>query len=188
MFGLAESDILIVVPSRIIERKGIREAITALTRLPSNFYLCLPSASNPLDTSYWQSITGSPVFAQVKDRVIIPTAEILHDKMPLLYAASDIVAMPSYYEGAPVATVEAMASKRPFVGADVQGINGFIRHEVNGLLVPQKSGDELAAAIKRLADNKVLRTRFASMAAKDVAHLSWKVQLPELIKLYRSCL
>jgi glycosyltransferase involved in cell wall biosynthesis len=59
--------------------------------------------------------------------------------MPAVYGATDIVAMPSYYEGAPVATVEAMASGKPFVGADSQGINGFINHRGNGLLVPQKN-------------------------------------------------
>ncbi len=77
---------------------------------------------------------SSQIFQRVKRRLIIPSKEFQYFDMPRLYAACDIVAMPSYYEGAPVATVEAMASGKPFVGADSQGINSFIRHNENGLL------------------------------------------------------
>src|SRR5690606_9601949 len=113
-FGLTPSDILLLVPSRIIERKGIREAVLALTKLPDTYYLCLPAAVEPLDPAYWASIQREPDFASIKHRVLIPKRPLLYDDMPKLYAASNIVVMPSYYEGAPVATVEAMTSGKPF--------------------------------------------------------------------------
>lgn len=185
-FRLSKNDILLTLPSRIIERKGIREAVEALNILPNNYYLCLPCANNPLDTNYWLSIKSSVAFSEASDRIIIPQSRILPDEMPLLYAASDIVVMPSYYEGAPVATVEAMASKRPFVGADSQGINGFIRNGENGLLVPKRSIKELAHAIKVLACDKAMQKKFTEQSAIDIKHLSWDVQLPKLISLYQS--
>lgn len=186
-FDLKDSDVLVTVPSRIIERKGIREAVVALGRLPDNFYLCLSAATNPVDANYWQSIQADDSYARVKGRIIIPKVEILHDRMPLLYAASDLVVMPSYYEGAPVATIEAMASNRPFIGADSQGINGFIQNMENGILVPQKSISELAEAILTLSNDVALQQKLTSCAAHDVAHLSWAIQLPKLIDLYRKC-
>ena len=187
-FGLKDSDVLVTVPSRIIERKGIREAVAAIERLPGNFYLCLPAAKNPLDTTYWQSILAGESYVSAKDRIIIPQEEILHDEMPLLYAATDLVVMPSYYEGAPVATVEAMASRKPFIGADSQGINGFIKHMENGILVPQKSSIELANAILVLSNDFDLQQKFIIRAARDVTHLSWEVQLPKLLNLYKRCI
>lgn len=187
MFGLNDSDVLVTVPSRIIERKGIREAVVAISTLPDNFYLCLPAATNPLDMAYWHSIQESDSYIRTKDRMIIPKVEILHDQMPSLYAASDLVIMPSYYEGAPVATVEAMASHRPFIGADSQGINGFIKNMENGILVPPKSSIELADAILTLSNNFDLQQKFTTQAARDVAHLSWEIQLPKLIDLYQRC-
>lgn len=185
-YGLHRDDVLVMVPSRIIERKGIKEAVLALEHLPHNYYLCIPGAYEPLDAAYWQSIQSHPVYAQVKDRIIIPSAKLLYDEMPGLYGASDIIAMPSYYEGAPVATVEAMASGKPFVGADSQGINGFIRHGENGLLVPQKTVKELADAIHQLATQKMQSGAFAKQARQDIMHLSWEAQLPQLIQLYQN--
>ena len=96
--------------------------------------------------------------------------------------------MPSYYEGAPVATVEAMSTGKPFVGADSQGINGFIRHGENGLLVPSKDSHELAMAILKLGENARLGKRLATQARKDIAWLVWDKQLPVLLKLYSEIL
>lgn len=183
-FSLKDSDFLITLPSRIIERKGIREAIFSLAKLPSNFFLCLPCAITPLDKTYWSNITKSKQFKEVRKRIIIPKANILPEDMPYLYAASDIIIMPSYYEGAPVATIEALASKKPFVGANSQGINNFIRDKQNGLLVPPRSVGELAEAIMTLANNKQMQEKFIKQGQKDVTHLSWDYQLPRLIKLY----
>lgn len=183
-FRLKDSDILLTLPSRIIERKGIKEAVDALALLPQNYYLCIPCASEPLDKKYWQVIKKSEAFLTNTDRILIPNTRILPEKMPLLYAASNMVIMPSYYEGAPVATVEAMASSRPFIGADAQGINGFIRNNENGLLVPMKDSHKLAQAIQKLGQDKELQLRLGKQAAKDAQRLSWKVQLPKLVKIY----
>lgn len=183
VFKLNKKDILITIPSRIIERKGIQEAIEAMQTLPDNHYLCLPSAIEPLDKEYWQRIIRTDAYKRVRSRVIIPDRAILHHDMPKLYAATDIVLMPSYYEGAPVATVEAMAAKKPFIGADSQGINGFITHDQNGLLVPKKDSRAIAEAITMLSSDPALRTRFTEAASKTVADLTWKVQLPRLISV-----
>ncbi len=185
-FGLSDNDILIMTPSRVIPRKGIKEIVRALVHLPSNYYLCLPAAVEPLDTVFWESLKSQASYPSIKNRIIIPSRKFLYEDMPKLYAASDIIAMPSYYEGAPVATVEAMASGKPFIGADSQGINSFIRNNQNGLLVPQQSVAKLAEAILFLSKNIELQKRLADQAVKDIGYLSWEVQLPTLIKLYES--
>lgn len=186
--GIANNEILILTPSRIIERKGIKEIVNALAELPDNYHLCLPGAYEPLDSKYWDSVCSSAEYKKVKDRIVIPARRMLYDDMPLLYAASDIIAMPSYYEGAPVATVEAMASGKPFVGANSQGINGFIRHGENGLLVPKKSVAPLAHAVRQLAADETLRYRLSAQAKRDVAPLSWEAQLPVTIATYQKIL
>lgn len=182
LFSLKDDDVLLTLPSRIIERKGIREAVEALTLLPENFYLCLPCAIMPQDKSYWQEVMNLPAFVKAKRRVIIPNRTILHKDMPRLYAASDIVIMPSYYEGAPVATVEAMAARKPFIGADSQGINGFIHHGKNGVLVPKKDSNALADAVVLLAADTSLQNKLAAAAHESVAELTWTHQLPRLVK------
>lgn len=187
-FRLSNDDILVTVPSRIIERKGIREAVEALVLLPDEYKLCLPCAVVPLNKEYWASIVRSSAFRKVKDRIIIPKQPILAARMPDLYAATDIVAMPSYYEGAPVATVESMASRKPFVGANSQGINDFITPGKNGLLVPQKSIQPLADAIQKIWNDKELQNICVDQAFDDVQKIDWKYQLPKLIELYHKVL
>ena len=182
--GIKKSEKLILTPSRILERKGIREIIFALAELPNDFYLCLPGAVEPLDPAFWASVCMDSRYKKVQRRIIIPKRKMLYDDMPLLYAASDIVAMPSYYEGAPVATVEAMASGKPFVGADSQGINSFIRHEENGLLVPVRSVTGLAQAIIRMTGDTTLQEKVTIQARKDIQHLTWEKQLPVLMRAY----
>ncbi len=183
-FGLREEDILLTVPSRVIERKGIKEAVVALSKLPTNYFLCLPCASQPQDKEYWADVQTSLEYQSVSKRIIVPKDMVLPADMPLLYAATDIVIMPSYYEGAPVATIEAMASKRPFIGADAQGINNFITHGENGLLVPKKSTSALAQAIVQLANDTHLQVLFTAQASADVQRLSWVKQLPRLLEMY----
>lgn len=183
---LCSDDVLITVPSRIVERKGIREAVEALSFLPKEYKLCLPCAVAPLDKRYWTSIVKGKAFKNVKNRIIIPELPILPSQMPDLYAATDVVVMPSYYEGAPVATVESMASRKPFVGTDCQGINGFISSGKNGLLVSPKSVQPLANAIQNIWDDKELQKRCVVQAYNNVRKIDWKYQLPVLIELYKS--
>ncbi|CAN5710689.1 hypothetical protein BH23PAT2_BH23PAT2_03000 [soil metagenome] len=186
-FRLKPSDILITVPSRIIERKGIKEAVIAISKLPDNFFLCLPCAINPLDHEYWHGIETSKEFKKAQKRILIPKKAMLPEEMPYLYAASDIILMPSYYEGAPVATVEAMAAKKPFIGANSQGINGFIRHMENGLLVPKKSTDEIVGAVMTLVSDESLQHILIAQALEDVRNISWEFQLPKLLEVYQQC-
>ena len=184
-FGLKDTDKLILVPSRIIERKGIREAVLAMNDLPEDFYLCLPGAVEPLDANFWKSVTEEPVYSRVKGRILIPKDKVIYDGMPDLYSAADIIAMPSYYEGAPVATVEAMASCKPFVGADSQGINGFIRHEKNGLLVPKKNPKELAQAILKSSKSPEQNEKYTTQARADIEELTWDKQIAVLLNAYK---
>jgi glycosyltransferase involved in cell wall biosynthesis len=65
----------------------------------------------------------------------------------LIYAASDLVVLPSLWEGMPLVLLEAMAARRPVVATTVGGIPEVIRHEKTGLLVPPADIRALAAAI-----------------------------------------
>ena len=56
--------------------------------------------------------------------------------------------LPSFYEGLPVAIMEAFALGRPVISTYVAGIPELVEHGVNGWLVPAGSVDELAAAMQ----------------------------------------
>ena len=58
-----------------------------------------------------------------------------HDIAPL-FAAADALAMPSRFEGMPLAALEAMSCGLPIVGCDAPGVRDVVTHDENGWLAP----------------------------------------------------
>lgn len=61
-------------------------------------------------------------------------------------SASNIIVLPSRWEGLPLTALEALATGRPIVGTDIPGITEVVRSEV-GALVPPDDPEELAGAM-----------------------------------------
>jgi glycosyltransferase involved in cell wall biosynthesis len=78
--------------------------------------------------------------------------------------AFDIFAMSSDFEGLPFALLEAMAAGRPIVTTDVQGAGEAVRNGREGLVVPRRDSEALAAAIVTLAQDRDLADRLGRAA------------------------
>lgn len=103
-----------------------------------------------------------PVDAGIVERMGLTGRVVrLEDRqdMPDLYAAMDIVALPSYREGLPRCLMEAAMMARPIVASDISGVREVVEDGVNGLLVPVRDARALAHAIARLAADPDLRWR-----------------------------
>ena len=100
-------------------------------------------------------------------------------------ASMDILVLPSKAEGFGLVLIEAMAARVPVVATDVPGIRDVVKHEQTGLLVPVASPDELARAIRRIAEDDALRKRLTEAAYEDVQRrFSW----PAVLRQYRGVL
>jgi len=71
------------------------------------------------------------------------------------YAACHVYVLPSYREGTPRTTLEAMATGRAIITTDAAGCRETVEHGVNGLLVPVRNAPALAAAMIELAADPV---------------------------------
>lgn len=81
------------------------------------------------------------------------------------FEAADVYALTSRFEGFPNSLLEALAYGVPSVAVDCEtGPREILRHEVNGLLVPQNDNKALASALERLIGDPALRARFAERA------------------------
>jgi glycosyltransferase involved in cell wall biosynthesis len=69
-------------------------------------------------------------------------------------------------EGMPRAMLEAAACARPLVVTDVPGCRHFVRHGVEGLVVPPNDVTALAEALHRLANDRELRERMGAAARR----------------------
>jgi glycosyltransferase involved in cell wall biosynthesis len=76
----------------------------------------------------------------------------LADVRPAIEKAS-VVVLPSYREGTPRSVLEGMAMGRAIITTDVPGCRETVVHGRNGLLVPPRDPEALAAAMLELAND-----------------------------------
>lgn len=77
----------------------------------------------------------------------------LRRDLPALYAASDVVALPSLREGFPRSLLEASAMSRPIVATDIRGCREVVRGGETGFLIPVKRPRILADKILVLLED-----------------------------------
>ncbi|MHB8483639.1 MAG: glycosyltransferase family 4 protein [Nitrospiria bacterium] len=106
-----------------------------------------------------------------------------------IYSRSHIVVLPSYREGVPKSLLEAAACGRPLVATDVPGCREIVRHGENGLLVPPKSVEPLAMALKTLIENPGLRNEMGARSRTIAeAEFSQEKVITETLAVYQSLL
>ncbi|MBM4078613.1 MAG: glycosyltransferase [Planctomycetes bacterium] len=88
--------------------------------------------------------------------------------VPSLLPGFDAFVLSSYNEGLPLALLEAMSCARPVVATSVGSIPSVITHRVNGLLVPPKDTNALAAAMSELLADAALCKRLGREARNTV--------------------
>lgn len=79
-------------------------------------------------------------------------------EMPGVYAALDILVMPSLTEGLPMTLLEALASSRPVIASCVGDIPSVIQDAHTGLLVQPQDVHGLTTAIMRLLNDPQIRS------------------------------
>jgi glycosyltransferase involved in cell wall biosynthesis len=93
----------------------------------------------------------------------------------------DVFALPSLWEGLPVALLEAMRAGLPAVGSRVAGIEEAIDHERTGLLVPPADAAALAHAILDLAADAGRRAAYRERALERIG----RFRAAEAARAYR---
>lgn len=86
--------------------------------------------------------------------------------------ASDILVLPSLWEGMPNVVLEAMAGGVPVVATNVEGTSELITDGETGLLVEPRNPSQLAEAILRVLRDEELRCRLAHSARQRVRDYS----------------
>lgn len=89
--------------------------------------------------------------------------------MPDVLRACDIFVLSSTWEGLPMVILEAMAAGCAIVSTAVGGVPTAVSDGANGLLVPPRDPEALAAGIHRVASDPALRQRFAAAGQRIFA-------------------
>jgi glycosyltransferase involved in cell wall biosynthesis len=143
--GLSHDTFVVGFVGRIVAEKGILELITAVAFLRQQSYRIDLLVVGPIDTAK-------------RDHVNVPQLGLregvvfvgLRSDMPAMYAAMDVLVLPSHREGLPLVLVEAAAMGLPVVASDIRGCREVVRQGRTGILVPPRDTQALANAIKEM--------------------------------------
>jgi glycosyltransferase involved in cell wall biosynthesis len=108
------------------------------------------------------------------------------EDLPKVYAASDLVVLPSLMEGFGIVLLEAMASGRPCVVTRVGGTEEAIIDGENGFFVPSADPYSLSRAIYTLLTNDDLAKDFGRAGRKRVEkNFTWDTIAKETVDVYK---
>ncbi|HWE89971.1 MAG TPA: glycosyltransferase [Pseudonocardiaceae bacterium] len=132
-------------------------------KAPEDFVAALRTLRRPEVLGVW---IGGGAPPRQRDRVMFVGER---PDVPELLPAFDVFALPSRYEGLPLAIVEAMVCGVPVVATAVNAVPDVVLPGETGLLVPPGHPDLLAAGIRQLLDHPVQAGRFAANARDRIA-------------------
>ena len=115
--------------------------------------------------------------------VIKFTGRIDSKKMPEVYRQNDIFISASMQEGMSNAMLEANASGLPIVTTRCEGLAELI--DGNGLIIEQDSIEEIAKAVKRLADDPEFYKQMSVAARKQAEKFDWANVAQSYLEQYR---
>lgn len=161
--NLADGDFVIGYVGRFHRQKSPGTLLCALAELRAD----LPAArllmlgDGPLEADLRRRAKRADLSDRV--RFLPPRADVER-----LYPCMDALALPSLWEGLPLALLEAGAAGVPVVASDAPGIRELVAHETTGLFFPAGDASALSRALVRLARDPALAARMAAALLKRV--------------------
>ena len=99
---------------------------------------------------------------------------VTREDLPALYAAADVLVLPSvrtatFLEPWGLVINEAMLQGTPVIASTAVGaaVGGLVRHEMNGLITPQRDSQALAEALFIMGDEPQRRRELGAAARED---------------------
>ena len=108
---------------------------------------------------------------------------------PQLFAAFDIMLMPSLWEGFGLTLLEAMAQSTPIIASNTSALPEVVINGETGLIVPPRDAKTLAAAMLRLFEDKPLRMHMGMLGEDRLeAHFGAERMIDATAALYKDIL
>lgn len=138
-----QSEFVITMIAAFREQKDQDTLIRAMTLLPKQYQLQLVG-DGPRRPLLEELATKQ----EVADRVSFLG---IRTDIPEIMESSDVMVLSSHWEGLSLSSIEGMASGRPFIASEVDGLREVVAGY--GVLFPEGNSRALASAIRELCEN-----------------------------------
>jgi D-inositol-3-phosphate glycosyltransferase len=157
----------LLVVSRLVERKGIGDAVLALAQVPEAELVVAggPPAAELASDPEARRLTALAERAGVADRVRL-LGRVGRGELPALYRSADLVVNVPWYEPFGIVPLEAMACGVPVVASAVGGLVDSVVDGVTGAHVPPRRPRLLAAAVAELLADPGRRAALGAAGAR----------------------
>lgn len=173
--------------SRLVERKGIGDMISALPMIPDT-ELVIAGGGEASRLEHDPEATRLRKLAEdhcVADRVIF-VGRLERTKVPGFLRSADLVLCTPWYEPFGIVPLEAMACQVPVVASSVGGLNDTISDGLTGVHVPPRSPTAIARAVRGLLEDDARRAMMGRLAREHVAtRYTWERIAAETLDVYR---
>ena len=176
---------LTVLPARLVRDKGVVEFVEAARLLRAQGVDARFALVGEPDPGHPAEIAQSELERWQAEGVVEYWG--WRDDMRAVYLQAHVVCLPSYREGLPKALIEAAACGRPLVTCDVPGCREVVSDGDNGLLVPPRTVELLAKALRRLIDDAGLRARMGARSReRALAEFSIERVVADTLAVYQA--
>ena len=140
-----------VMVARLLVEKGINEYLAAAQLVKKKYPEVCFKVIGGLDTQNPSSLSQKELDTVIKSGVIEYIG--FTNNIAELLTNSSVFVLPSYREGVPRSTQEAMAIGRPVITTDVPGCRDTVIDGLNGFLVPRWDSKALASKMCYFIEN-----------------------------------
>ena len=110
----------------------------------------------------------------------------LRSDVPNVLKAADIVVMSSHFEGLSLSNLEGMASGRPFIASDVDGLREIVKGY--GVLFPHGDAKAFAAEVQKFMADKEYYNKVAAQCSKRASDFDISRMVEGYLNVYKSIL
>lgn len=172
-FSTLPSKPIFLMISRLLVDKGVREYVQAAKIVRSRFPRAIFQLAGYFDENP-SGISLNELKFWIKQKNIQYLGEI--ESVRSILKSCRYYVLPSYREGTPRSTLEALSTGRPVITTDVPGCRETVINKKNGLLVPPKNPKALAKAMITLLEQKDKAIKSMAKQSYLIAKKKYKIE------------
>lgn len=143
-----------VFSGRLLAEKGVREFIEAAKIVKKKFSAAEFVMLGAVDEENPGSLKQNELDLLISKDIVVWPGHV--EDVRVWLSTSSVFVLPSYREGIPLSTQEALAIGRPVITTDVPGCRETVIDGVNGYLIPPWSAESLANRMLRFIESPEL--------------------------------